>query len=103
MDLETDPVENGTVASLARPGGTITGVFLAFADFAAKCLQLLMETFPRLTHVAALWDPTTGSMQKTAIEQAAKSLNLVPFQARPAIAFQSSARPAVVPWHVSSR
>jgi putative ABC transport system substrate-binding protein len=77
MDLETDPVENGTVASLARPGGTITGVFLAFPDFAAKCLQLLMETLPRLTHVAALWDPTTGSMQKTAIEQAAKSLNLV--------------------------
>jgi hypothetical protein len=61
------------------------------------------DILPRLTHVAALWDPTTGSMQKTAIEQAAKSLNLVPFQARPAIAFQSSARPAVVPWHVSSR
>jgi putative tryptophan/tyrosine transport system substrate-binding protein len=76
MDLETDPVENGTVASLARPGGTITGVFLAFPDLAAKCLQLLMETLPRLTHVAALWDPTTGSMQKTAIEQAAKSLDL---------------------------
>jgi hypothetical protein len=51
MDLETDPVENGTVASLAHPGGTITGVFLAFPDFAAKCLQLLMETIPRLTHV----------------------------------------------------
>src|SRR5262245_53120767 len=52
LDHETDPVENGTVASLARPGGTITGVFLAFPDFAAKCLQLLMETLPRLTHVA---------------------------------------------------
>jgi len=35
---------------------SITGVFLAFPDFAAKCLQLLMETLPRLTHVAALWD-----------------------------------------------
>jgi putative tryptophan/tyrosine transport system substrate-binding protein len=76
LDLETDPVENGTVASLARPGGLITGVFLAFPDFAAKCLQILMETLPRLTHVAALWDPTTGSMQKTAVEQAAKSLDL---------------------------
>src|SRR5262249_37144676 len=50
--------------------------FLAFPDFVAKCLQLLMETLPRLTHVAALWDPTIGSMQKTAIEQAAKSLDL---------------------------
>jgi putative ABC transport system substrate-binding protein len=44
LDLETDPVENGTVASLARPGGLITGVFLAFPDFAAKWLQMLMET-----------------------------------------------------------
>jgi putative ABC transport system substrate-binding protein len=76
MDLQTDPVENGTVASLARPGGSITGVFLAFPDFAAKWLELLKEAFPKLTRVEVLWDPSTGLMQKTAIEQAAKSLDL---------------------------
>jgi putative tryptophan/tyrosine transport system substrate-binding protein len=37
---------------------------------------LLKETIPQLSRVAVLWDPTTGSMQKTAIEQAAKSLDL---------------------------
>jgi len=76
LDLETDPVENGTVTSLARPGGNITGVFLAFPDFASKVLQLLKETLPQLSRVAALWDPTTGTMQKTAIQQAADSLGL---------------------------
>jgi ABC-type uncharacterized transport system substrate-binding protein len=76
MDLESDPVENATVASLARPGGSITGLFLAFPDFTTKWLELLKETIPQLSRVAVLWDPTTGSMQKTAIEQAAKSLDL---------------------------
>src|SRR6266446_2713605 len=76
MDLESDPVENGTVASLAHPGGTITGLFLAFPDFTTKWLELLKETIPQLTMVAVLWDPATGTMQKTAIEHAAKSLDL---------------------------
>jgi putative ABC transport system substrate-binding protein len=51
-------------------------VFLAFPDFASKVLQLLKETLPQLSRVAALWDPTTGTMQKTAIQQAADSLGL---------------------------
>jgi putative ABC transport system substrate-binding protein len=76
MDLESDPVENATVASLARPGGTVTGLFLAFPDFTTKWLELLKETIPQLSRVAVLWDPGTGSMQKTAIERAAKSLDL---------------------------
>jgi putative tryptophan/tyrosine transport system substrate-binding protein len=76
MDLESDPVENATVASLAHPGGTVTGLFLAFPDFTSKWLELLKEAIPQLSRVAVLWDPTTGSMQKTAIERAAKPLNL---------------------------
>jgi putative tryptophan/tyrosine transport system substrate-binding protein len=76
MDLESDPVENATVASLAHPGGSVTGLFLAFPEFTTKWLELLKETIPQLSRVAVLWDPTTGLMQKTAIEQAAKSLDL---------------------------
>ena len=76
MDLESDPVENAMVASLAHPGGNVTGLFLAFPEFTTKWLELLKETIPQLSRVAVLWDPTTGSMQKTAIEQAAKSLDL---------------------------
>jgi hypothetical protein len=47
LDLETDPVASGFVAILARPGGNITGVFLDFPEFSAKCLQLLIESVQR--------------------------------------------------------
>jgi putative ABC transport system substrate-binding protein len=76
FDLESDPVENGTVASLAHPGGNITGLFLAFPDFTTKWLQLLKEIVPDLSRVAVLWDPNTGSMQKKAVEGAAELLNV---------------------------
>ena len=43
IDLESDPVASEWVASLARPGRNVTGVFLDFPSFSAKCLQLLNE------------------------------------------------------------
>jgi putative tryptophan/tyrosine transport system substrate-binding protein len=49
-----DPVGAGFVASLTRPGGNITGVFSATAEFAGKCLELLREITPATTHVAVL-------------------------------------------------
>jgi putative tryptophan/tyrosine transport system substrate-binding protein len=76
VDLESDPVASGLVASLARPGGNVTGVFLDFPDFSAKCLQLLIEAVPALTQVGVLWDPTTGPLQFSAVESAAKSLGI---------------------------
>jgi putative ABC transport system substrate-binding protein len=76
IDLESDPVANGTVASLSHPGGNVTGLFLAFPDFTTKWLQLLKETVPELSRVAVLWDPSTGLMQKKAVEGAAELLGL---------------------------
>jgi ABC-type uncharacterized transport system substrate-binding protein len=49
IDLETDPVAIGVAASLARPGGNITGVFLDFPDFTAKWIELLVESNPKLS------------------------------------------------------
>jgi putative ABC transport system substrate-binding protein len=72
IDLESDPVDTGWAASLAHPGGNITGVFMAFPDFATKWLGLLKDTLPQLSRVAILWDPSTGLFQKQAIEAAAK-------------------------------
>ena len=66
IDLETDPVAAGWVASLARPGGNVTGVFFDVDDFAAKCLQILAEAVPGLSRVGALWDPSTGGYQRAA-------------------------------------
>ena len=76
IDLESDPVASGLVASLARPGGNVTGVFLDFPDFSAKCLQLLLESVPALAGVGILWDPTTGSLQLNAVEAAAQGFGI---------------------------
>ena len=53
-----DPVGAGLVASLARPGGNITGLMLGEPELEAKRLEVLKETFPRLSRVAYLNDPT---------------------------------------------
>ncbi|MGQ0579597.1 MAG: ABC transporter substrate-binding protein [Betaproteobacteria bacterium] len=55
-----DPVGSGLVASLARPGGNVTGLSTMTGELTAKRLQLLKETLPRLTRVAVLWDPGTS-------------------------------------------
>jgi putative ABC transport system substrate-binding protein len=76
IDLESDPVASGFVRSLARPGGNVTGVFLDFPDFSAKCLQLLIESVPMLSGVGVLWDPSTGSLQLKAVEAAAQGFGI---------------------------
>lgn len=53
-----DPVARGIVASLARPGGNITGLTTVSPDLSGKRLELLKEIVPRLTQVGVLWDPT---------------------------------------------
>lgn len=58
MPLSSDPVGDGLVASLARPGGNITGLSVMSPELGAKRLQLLKETFPQLSRpVAVLWNP----------------------------------------------
>jgi putative ABC transport system substrate-binding protein len=52
-----DPVQLGFVASLARPGGNITGVTTLSADLSRKQLDLLKEVLPRMSRVALLWNP----------------------------------------------
>jgi len=58
MAAAIDPVGTRFVASLARPGGNITGFDLLSADIAGKRLQLLRETIPGLSRVAVLWNPS---------------------------------------------
>jgi putative tryptophan/tyrosine transport system substrate-binding protein len=52
-----DPVETGLIASLAHPGGNVTGLTNIDTDLAAKRLQLLKEVAPDISRVAVLWDP----------------------------------------------
>ena len=52
-----DPVASGLVASLARPGGNITGMTFALPEMAGKRLALLKEAIPKASRVAVLWSP----------------------------------------------
>jgi len=56
MTTAGDPVGVGLVASLARPGGNVTGLSFMSPDLAGKRLQLLKEVVPRTLRVAVLWD-----------------------------------------------
>jgi len=76
IDLESDPVASGMAATLARPGGNITGVFLDFPDFTAKWMEMLVESNPKLSRAAVLWDPSTGPVQMEAVGKAGGTLNV---------------------------
>lgn len=63
MPLSSDPVADGLVASLARPGGNITGLSMMAPELGAKRLQLLKEVFPSLSRpVAVIWNPDYAGM-----------------------------------------
>lgn len=57
MTASSDPVGSGFVASLARPGGNITGNSLLSPELSGKRLQLLKEIVGGLSRVAVLWNP----------------------------------------------
>jgi len=71
-----EPVEEGLVASLARPGGHITGLSLMSPELNAKRLELLKETFPQVSRVAVLHDPRVTPADLQATEAAARTLGL---------------------------
>ncbi len=52
-----DPVASGLVASLARPGGNVTGLSNLNADLVGKCLEYLTQAVPGVNRVAVLWQP----------------------------------------------
>jgi putative ABC transport system substrate-binding protein len=76
-----DPIEDGLVASLARPGGNVTGTTFLSPELVAKRLQLLRDVIPGLSRVAALWHPRAYSERTMAgilkeVEAAAQTLGL---------------------------
>src|SRR6516164_2163766 len=56
-----DPVGTGDVASLAHPGGNVTGVSMVLTELAAKGLEILKEAVPSIMRVGVLWNPTAPS------------------------------------------
>jgi putative tryptophan/tyrosine transport system substrate-binding protein len=73
-----DPVATGLVASFARPGGNITGVSALETELSGKRMELLKETFPKLTRVAVLWNAADFGMTLKfgELERAAQALRV---------------------------
>ena len=74
----SNPIEVGFIASLARPGGNITGVSNLASDLSAKSVELLTEIVPNASHIGIICNPSNpGSMlQLTAMEDAVRALGL---------------------------
>jgi putative tryptophan/tyrosine transport system substrate-binding protein len=62
MTIVGTPVESGVVASLARPGGNVTGSSFYMSELNAKRLELMKTAFPRLTRAAVLTNPGNPAM-----------------------------------------
>ena len=76
--ITQDPVGNGLAASLRHPGGNATGLTTISTELSSKRLQLLKEAFPRIAHIALLFEPdNVGSVsQAKEIEEGASRLGV---------------------------
>jgi len=77
--IESDPVADGLVQSLARPGGNATGITTNVTELAGKRLALLKEFIPKLAKVAVLWNPqdSTSGQNWRETRLAARELGLL--------------------------
>jgi len=72
------PIERGLAESLAKPGGNVTGLSVLIPELSGKRVELLKESFPKITRVATLWSPGSNEavlgLKET--EQAAHALSI---------------------------
>jgi putative ABC transport system substrate-binding protein len=76
VPVMSDPVGTGLVASLARPGGNVTGSSLLAPELAEKRMQLLKEALPHVSRVAIVRDPGLAPTDLRATEAAGRALGL---------------------------
>ena len=97
IDMESDPVANGWVASLARPGGNVTGFFLDLPPLSGKRLEQLKEVVPGLSTVAVLWDTVMDRtpLKATQVSARASGLRMVTLEVRGPEDFERAFRRAV--------
>jgi putative ABC transport system substrate-binding protein len=78
MTLDGDPIGSGNIASLARPGGNVTGMTTLQSGLGEKRIELLKEAVPGLSRVAVLWNPKshTSASNFPGTESAGRALGL---------------------------
>jgi putative ABC transport system substrate-binding protein len=64
--VDFDPIARGYIASLAKPGGNVTGVFLRQIELTSKRMQFLKEALPNVTRVAVFWDTISADQWREA-------------------------------------
>jgi ABC-type uncharacterized transport system substrate-binding protein len=72
-----DLVGEGHVASLAHPGGNVTGISILASELNAKRLEVLKEAAPSVSRVVVLWDPATGTFHLPTLRSVAENLRVV--------------------------
>jgi putative tryptophan/tyrosine transport system substrate-binding protein len=80
MAASGDPVGAGLVASLARPGGNITGLSFQSDELSGKWLELLKEAVPQIAHVAVLWQPDAPGRSTLPFQEAQKAAQALGLQ-----------------------
>ncbi|MBI2752538.1 MAG: ABC transporter substrate-binding protein [Betaproteobacteria bacterium] len=100
-----DPVGSGFVASLARPGGNVTGMANLNLDLSAKLLELLRELAPSLSRITVLLNPGSSTAPRilTSIQAAARTLNVevLPIEAHTVEEIER-AFPVMAQWHAEA-
>lgn len=76
MAVSVDPAQSGLVASLAKPGGNITGVTFVSSELAAKRLQFLRQAAPGISRIAVLWNPDHIDPEYRETQAAARVLGM---------------------------
>jgi putative ABC transport system substrate-binding protein len=76
MTNAADPVETGLVASLARPGGNITGLVTFSPELSGKRLELLKEALPKVSRIAVLTNPANPEQEARVEETKAAAQEL---------------------------
>jgi putative tryptophan/tyrosine transport system substrate-binding protein len=94
MASSDDPVGAGFVASLARPGGNVTGLSSFLSELSGKRLELLLAAFPSVSRVALLWDPNDAShavrLRETELAAQARRVQVVSLQVGNVSAFNGA-------------
>jgi putative ABC transport system substrate-binding protein len=74
--VSNDPVQSGLVASVARPGGNVTGITLVYDELAGKVIELLKEAVPAISRIAVLWNPDHADPEFQETQRAATTLGV---------------------------
>jgi ABC-type uncharacterized transport system substrate-binding protein len=89
-----DPITDGFVQSLSRPGGNITGLSMSGTDLESKRLEVLKHAVPTISKVMVLHDPSMGPTGQSEVKTGARFLGLELFSSSRRVTMPNSQKPS---------